>query len=200
MNVSGSVNTGTTAPGCDGHLALSRFWIPDQVRSKVGSADVVGGESGAGRGTSGKTVYPDLAKCNVKDCPVAAISFILESIDIPSLAPTTTTARPRPASPPGLLLDSPRGWYGTTSPPPTKPRADLNQWCTSDVVASTDKDMRAVMSCVSERKARVEGDRGDSWGLGEVGGEAYRDMGAELALLGAGILVGLSLINTSVVV
>jgi hypothetical protein len=55
------VITGTTAPGCDGYLALRRFWIPDQARRSVGRADVVGGESGAGRGTSGKTVYPDLA-------------------------------------------------------------------------------------------------------------------------------------------
>jgi len=32
---------------------------------------VVGGESGAGRGTSGNTVYPDLANCSVNDWPVA---------------------------------------------------------------------------------------------------------------------------------
>jgi hypothetical protein len=71
VNVSGSVMTGTTAPGCEGHLAFKRFWIPDQARSSVGSAEVAGGESGAGRGTSGKTVYPDLANCKVKDWPVA---------------------------------------------------------------------------------------------------------------------------------
>ena len=53
---------------------------------------------------------------------------------------------------------------------------------------------------MSERRASVEGDRGDSWVLGEVGGEAYRDMGAELTLVAAGILVGVSLINTSVMV
>jgi hypothetical protein len=67
--------TGTTAPGCDGHLALRRFWIPDQARSSVGRADVVGGESGAGRGTSGKTVYPDLANWSVNDWPVARYQY-----------------------------------------------------------------------------------------------------------------------------
>jgi hypothetical protein len=49
--------------------------------------------------------------------------------------------------------------------------------------------MRAVISWVSERRASVDGDNDDSVELGDVGGEAYRDMGAELAFVEAGILL-----------
>jgi hypothetical protein len=46
-----------------------------------------------------------------------------------------------------------------------------------------------VISWVSERRASVDGDNDDSVELGDVGGEAYRDMGAELAFVEAGILL-----------
>lgn len=88
LTPSGSTMIGTTAPGWLGVLAQRRLRVADHVSRMLDSASVggfkvslslslyateeVGAEVEAeGRGIKGKTVYPDLARCSVRDWPVA---------------------------------------------------------------------------------------------------------------------------------
>lgn len=67
------MTTGTTAPVCPGSRDLSRLCTLDHASSKAESGDAEGAipEGPPETGTKGKTVYPDFAKRNVRDWPVA---------------------------------------------------------------------------------------------------------------------------------